>query len=161
MNPPKPTAIRKLQGNPGHRGYNATEPQPPKGRPQCPSWLPAAAKTEFRRLAKHLDGMGVLSRAEPMLAPLAVALARWREAEAIVTEDGILDAKGNLRGAVRASELYFKQALRIVTEYGLTPSSRSRIHVIEAAGVTDPVDEFLFGGLAAIDESPPVEIGSN
>ena len=30
---PKPTALRRLEGNRGKRGYNADEPVPPEGRP--------------------------------------------------------------------------------------------------------------------------------
>ena len=36
---PKPTAIKKLEGNPGKRKLNTKEPIPAKGMPNCPEWL--------------------------------------------------------------------------------------------------------------------------
>ena len=35
---PKPTAMKVLEGNPGKRSLNTTEPQPPKRAPRCPNW---------------------------------------------------------------------------------------------------------------------------
>ena len=36
---PKPTAVKKLEGNPGKRKLNKKEPVPAKGMPECPDWL--------------------------------------------------------------------------------------------------------------------------
>ena len=36
---PKPTAVKKLEGNPGKRKLNTKEPNPGKGMPDCPAWL--------------------------------------------------------------------------------------------------------------------------
>ena len=36
---PKPTAIKKLEGNPGKRKLNTKEPIPAKGMPNCPERL--------------------------------------------------------------------------------------------------------------------------
>lgn len=36
---PKPTALKKLEGNPGKRKLNTKEPVPAKGMPDCPVWL--------------------------------------------------------------------------------------------------------------------------
>ena len=36
---PKPTALKKLEGNPGKRKLNTKEPMPGKGMPDCPKWL--------------------------------------------------------------------------------------------------------------------------
>ena len=42
---PKPTALKKLEGNPGKRKLNTKEPVPGKGMPDCPKWLlPEAMK---------------------------------------------------------------------------------------------------------------------
>src|SRR5690349_9800170 len=50
----------------------------PAGKPTCPSWLDANAKSAWRQLVPMLDGMGVLSRVDrdadavlPALVPLA------------------------------------------------------------------------------------------
>ena len=36
---PKPTAVKKLEGNPGKRKLNTKELVPAKGMPACPDWL--------------------------------------------------------------------------------------------------------------------------
>ena len=47
---PKPTALKKLEGNPGKRKLNTKEPVPGKGMPDCPKWLLPEAKKEWKRL---------------------------------------------------------------------------------------------------------------
>ena len=36
---PKPTALKKLEGNLGKRKLNTKEPMPGKEMPDCPKWL--------------------------------------------------------------------------------------------------------------------------
>ena len=45
---PKPTALKKLEGNPGKRKLNTKEPVPGKGMPDCPKWLLPEAKKELK-----------------------------------------------------------------------------------------------------------------
>ena len=52
---PKPTALKKLEGNPGKRKLNAKEPVPAKGMPDCPKWLLPEAKEEWKRLCQKLS----------------------------------------------------------------------------------------------------------
>lgn len=59
---PKPTAIKKLEGNPGKRKLNTKEPIPAKGMPECPEWLLAEAKKEWERLADLMNQMGFLQK---------------------------------------------------------------------------------------------------
>lgn len=42
----KPTALKKLEGNPGKRELNTKEPVPGKGMPDCPKWLLPESKEE-------------------------------------------------------------------------------------------------------------------
>ena len=57
---PKPTEVKKLEGNPGKRKLNTKEPNPGKGMPDCPAWLLPEAKTEWIRLSEKLNQMGGL-----------------------------------------------------------------------------------------------------
>ena len=52
---PKPTALKKLESNPGKRKLNTKEPVPAKGMPECPKWLLPEAKEEWKRLCKKLS----------------------------------------------------------------------------------------------------------
>ena len=58
---PKPTALKMLEGNPGGRPLNTKEPKPEKKAPRCPSWLEDEAKKEWKRMAKVLENMGLLT----------------------------------------------------------------------------------------------------
>ena len=53
---PKPTALKKLEGNPGKRPLNELEPMPQVTMLRCPNWLEPEAKKEWRRLAPVLIG---------------------------------------------------------------------------------------------------------
>lgn len=48
---PKPTTLKKLEGNPGKRKLNTKEPVPTKGMPDCPKWLLPGAKEEWKKLS--------------------------------------------------------------------------------------------------------------
>ena len=57
---PKPTALKKLEGNQGHRPLNEREPKPPKKALACPKDLSKEAKKEWRRLCREMEQEGVL-----------------------------------------------------------------------------------------------------
>ena len=58
---PKPTAVKKLEGNPGKRKLNKKKPVTAKGMSDCPEWLLPEAKTEWEWLCEKLSLMGVLT----------------------------------------------------------------------------------------------------
>src|SRR5438309_10891663 len=61
---PKPTAIKRLEGNPGKRKLNEAEPKPMMGVPECPDYLDDIAKKEWGRLTTILTAMRVLTEAD-------------------------------------------------------------------------------------------------
>ena len=86
---PKPTAIKKLEGNPGKRKLNTKEPIPAKGMPECPQWLLAEAKKEWERLADLMNQMGVLTEVDmAAFAAYFQSYARWKEAQEHITSEG-------------------------------------------------------------------------
>ena len=79
---PTPTAIKELEGNPGKRALNDKEPKPQKKAPACPKWLEDEAKKEWRRLAKQMEQLGILTQVDmAAFAGYCQAYARWKEAE--------------------------------------------------------------------------------
>lgn len=77
---PKPTAVKKLEGNPGKRKLNTKEPIPAKGMPTCPDWLMPEAKEEWERLAELMNQMGVLTEVDMVaFAAYCQSYARWKE----------------------------------------------------------------------------------
>jgi P27 family predicted phage terminase small subunit len=148
MNPPKPTQLRIMQGNPGKRPLNKKEPIPPTGLPDCPTHLMKDAKAEWRRMVPILQGMGLLSTLDmAALAAYCQAYGRWQQAEREMkrlTKKGttgllIKTMQGNyiqnpLLGIVSRNIQIMRQ---FITEFGLSPSSRSRIQVDQTGGEED------------------------
>ena len=86
---PKPTAIKKLEGNPGKRKLNTKEPIPAKGMPECPDWLLLEAKKEWERLCDLMNQMGVLTEVDmAAFAAYCQSYARWKEAQEHIDSEG-------------------------------------------------------------------------
>ena len=75
---PKPTAVKQLEGNPGKRQLNANEPKPAARAPSCPKWLEDDAKKEWRRLAKQMEQLGILTEVDKYLYQDTVLLSKLR-----------------------------------------------------------------------------------
>ena len=142
---PKPTALRRSEGNPGKRGYNPAEPVAPGDLPDCPAHLNAAAQQEWDRLAGVMHEMGVLTTVDRAgFAAYCQCYGRWVEAEEKLretpllykTQSGYIQQSPWLSVANKQLELMG----RYMTEFGLTPASRSRVAaVIEEASAPDRV----------------------
>jgi P27 family predicted phage terminase small subunit len=138
---PTPTAILNARGS--WRGKkNKDEPVMDATAPQCPDWLDAQAKAYWAEIAPMLSEGKVLRRIDrAALARYCQLLARWRRCEEFIAKHGdtypIKDDAGHVKGVKefpqvrRASDLS-AQLCRLEAEFGMTPSSRSR--VVAAAG---------------------------
>ena len=149
---PKPTCIRVLEGNPGKRALNDREPTPPQGTPDCPNYLDDEAKAEWFRTAKVLSDMGLLSLADrTALAAYCVVYSRWLKAEEQVKKFGSIVKSPEKGFPMKSPYLSVAdQALdamhKFMVEFGLTPSSRSRIRVPAGGQAKDEFDAFLEAG---------------
>jgi P27 family predicted phage terminase small subunit len=129
---PKPTALKKAEGNPGKRKLNEREPQPVPGVPQCPDHLDAVAKKEWARLSEVLLAMKVLTEADYIaLGNLCQAYSTLIDAQKHLNKGGILFKTPNgyiqqnpLLGIIR-NQMHIVNGL--LREFGLTPSSRTRL----------------------------------
>jgi P27 family predicted phage terminase small subunit len=147
---PKPTALRRLQGNPGKRGYNHEEPQPPEGMPDCPDHVSGTAREEWDRLAGVLHAMGVVTLVDrAALAAYCQCYGRWVEAEEklqatpmlLKTATGYVQQSPWLSIANKQLELMG----RYMAELGLTPAARSRVAAYANAAIeTDRVTKIEF-----------------
>ena len=149
---PTPTAIKELEGNPGKRKINEAEPKPEKKAPPCPKWLEPEAKKEWRRLSKQLEQIGVLTEVDQAaFASYCQAYARWEEAEEFITQHGTIvkTPSGYWQQVPQVSiaQTYLKIMNKIAEQFGLTPSSRSRIiaGAGESAGPGDDMEDLLGG----------------
>ena len=129
---PKPTAVKVLEGNPGKRSLNTAEPKPDKKAPRCPAWLEDEAKKEWKRMAKQLEHLGILTEIDmAAFAGYCQAYARWKAAEEFISKHGAIvkTPSGYWQQVPQVSiaQQYFKQMGKFCEQFGLTPASRSRI----------------------------------
>ena len=131
---PKPTKLKLLEGNPGKRPINGSEPQPPGAKPTCPAHLSATAKAEWKRLAKDLNAIGLLTRVDrTAFAAYCQAYGRWVEAEKKLAETPVL--LKTPAGYVQVSpwmtiaNKQLELMAKFMAELGLTPSARSRLAI--------------------------------
>ena len=109
----------------------------------------ATAKAEWERVIPELQMMGLLSTADrAALAAYCTAWARWVEAEAMVRKLGTIVKSPEKGFPMKSPYLTIAdQALetmrKLMVEFGLTPSSRSRIKVPDDGEAADEFDQFL------------------
>ena len=133
---PKPSSIRDLEGNPGHRAPNKNEPKPPVlTKISPPDWLPEKAQEFCHEVAPLLVGMRVLTDADvPAFLLLCDAYAEWRAARAVIDEHGAtyesISKMGFMiraRPEVAIAAEAWRRVKSMLVEFGMTPAARSRI----------------------------------
>lgn len=129
---PKPTRLKYLTGNPGKRALNMREPRPDPEIPDCPEQLSPAAQAEWRRLCAELGKLNLLTNLDRgALATYCAAYALWAAAIENVHKYGAMVKSPTgypmqspyIAIANRQAEIM----MRIASEFGFTPASRSRI----------------------------------
>src|SRR5208337_264989 len=136
--PPTPTPLKLLRGNPAKRPINTGEPKPTPAIPSCPAHLSEAAREEWCRITRELDALGLISNLDrAALAIYCDAYARWVETSEKLKQSGLL-VKSPTGFPVQSPYLAIvnktvEQMRAFVGEFGMTPSSRSRIEAAPPA----------------------------
>jgi P27 family predicted phage terminase small subunit len=129
---PKPTRLKLLTGNPGKRPLNEREPEPEPSVPDCPPELGPVARREWDRLVGELSKLRILTNLDrAALASYCGAYGLWAEAMEQIQKYGAMVKSPSgypqqspyLAIANRQAEIM----MRIASEFGFTPASRSRI----------------------------------
>ena len=131
---PKPTRLKLLEGNPGRRPLNDLEPQPEAALLEPPAELPKIARDEWRRIAKKLYEIGMLSDLEQaLLEAYCYSFAKWKNAlrEMVGSKAVVVTKKGNIiqNPWESIANKAYDQMIRALVELGLSYPSRSRIKV--------------------------------
>ncbi|MCK6460908.1 MAG: phage terminase small subunit P27 family [Planctomycetaceae bacterium] len=151
---PKPTLLKVLAGNPGHRPLNQTEPEPRRRMPACPKVLDGASRREWHRMGRILFKAGLLTEIDgPALMGYCLAYARLLDAEEKVRQYGavVKAPSGYLAHSpyLAIANKALEQMRAFLVEFGMTPSSRSRVHAAGGARGVAPgesdLDERFFG----------------
>lgn len=147
---PLPTAQKKLRGNPGKRKLNNEEPVYTRRAPDCPEYLTGLARKEWTRVVNLLAAAGVVVEIDrAALAAYCDAYQRWIEARQKVTKQGtvLTGPNGGLyqNPHLSVANKALEQMIKIASEFGMTPSSRSRLKVEKTPNEEDALEQFLFG----------------
>lgn len=163
---PKPTEVRKQEGNRSKRALPTNEPNYPPGLPPRPEQMSSTAGAVWDDLIQQMGGKGVLRRVDKR------ALWQLCEDEAIVSDAyaglwsmvEVIKEKAQLEGKTLpggpmiallsmshgrlAMSAIRDLASRVIIErreFGLTPSSRSRIEATAEGGALDSLEMKLCG----------------
>ncbi len=144
---PAPTPLKILKGTRPSR-LNADEPKPPVVRPERPEVLDSFGLAEWDRIMPELEELGILARVDgAALALYCSAYSQWVRADLEVHIRGMLVDTGNggikANPAVSMAHMARAQMHSILTEFGATPASRSRVKTGDAAKDRDALGEFL------------------
>lgn len=149
---PKPTALKLVTGNPGKRAPKRREPKPARCIPSPPAHLSDQAKVAWGSLATRLDRLGLLTELDAYaLEQLCENYAELLELRADVAAHGrfqICETKvGGTMERTRPAATMLADAERrfrgMMSEFGLTPSSRTRVQTSEDAKPEDPAEAYF------------------
>ena len=138
--PKRPLELVRLEGNPGKRRLPKPENdvKDTSGVPDCPTWLDAAARAEWKRVVPLLDAMGLVGKVDrAALTGYCVAYSRFTQAEQILNMRGLtmeMVTKGGglyemQRPEVAIAQKYLGIAKAFCAEYGMTASARGRMSI--------------------------------
>ena len=151
---PKPTRLKVLSGTLRNDRTNALEPDVRAAIPTCPRKLSPVAKREWKRVAGILADAGLLSTIDrAALAGYCQAWATWIEAQASLREYGVIIKSPNgypmPSPYLSVANKAFEQMRMMLAEFGMSPSSRTRVEALPPANKHDPFAEFLEHGRTA------------
>lgn len=169
---PIPSVIHLLQGGRAktHRPLPQNEPMPPAIIPKCPKHLDHEARKEWRRMAKELEPLGMLTNLDmAVLASYCQAYSMWATATLKLQEQGMIfkipgktTTKIMKDGTEKTEQTgggypminpwwtvinkANEQMVKALVEIGMSPSSRSRVKVTPKKQ-EDPAEDFLKEGM--------------
>ena len=136
---PKPSHILEMAGaynlNPNRRKPN--EPKAPPAPPRCPQHLDRIAKAEWKKTCTILKDLGILSSADRASLELyCQTYSQWRAAVSQVAKSGAVQKIKTKSGTIPKRNPFdiIRErcaiiCTRLLVEFGLTPSARTRIEV--------------------------------
>ena len=145
---PKPDELKILEGNPGKRPIQGKKQSPNTKAPKCPDWLEDEAKKEWKRMSKQLEHLGLLTEIDmTSFAGYCQAYARWKSAEEFITKHGTIvkTPSGYWQQVPQVSiaQTYLKIMNRFCEQFGLTPSSRTRLASEDNREEDDEMEKLL------------------
>jgi len=145
---PKPTKLKLVEGNPGHRNMNKREPKPTNAIPSCPRQLSATARAEWKRVSAILHRNGLISLLDrAALAAYCSSYARYIYFEGKLAKKPSqaiqkLGTRGKPYEQISPTFTIMKQSMKdmntFLAKFGMSPSDR-----VGLVGSLDPDNRSL------------------
>lgn len=149
-----PTVLKLLEGVERKDRINQNEPKPGNPCLEYPDYLIDEAKKVWNKYALPLKKLGVFKQIDEFsFETLCQECGRWVDLQKIISDkvkkDGYV-TKNTRQGDKPIPEMAMareclKNIRALMVEFGMTPSSRSRISVEENPGEVDPMQKILEG----------------
>jgi len=149
---PKPTEVKRLEGNPGHRALNDREPELPTSdafdEPPPELLADAVAAAEWVRLAPMLRTARTVTDGDRgALLALCQQWSRYLDANKRVDLAGmVIKARSGYpmpNPYIAIANRCLNHCVKLWAELGLTPSSRARVQTADGPGLGgDAFSEF-------------------
>lgn len=137
---PRPTRLQVIAGNPGGRPLNANEAELDLSQPDPPAFLCEDGREEWSRVVQVLFDAGLMTDLDRgALAAYCQAYGRWAAAERALREMSDKDrlTKGMVIKTTNGNAIQnplvgiankaLHEMVRCASEFGMTPSARSRV----------------------------------
>lgn len=131
---PKPTELKRIEGNPGKRPLSDDEPKPAGLVGEAPEWLDEIGRMKWNQKRAVLEPLGLLTDADDdFLAAYCDAYSEMVKATYDIREEGPISVseKGSPYQNPRVGQKNkaVEKLVKIGALFGLSPSSRSGLHV--------------------------------
>lgn len=152
--PRKPTELKLLEGSrvrPHDRNAEAPKWELPDGVPAPPEWLWPLAREEWIRLAPEMHKKGMLTSASmAAFQSYCQSYAEWRGALEVVKNANEMVSEGRagietVAAMVRVMREANKEMRGWMSEFGMTPSTRTKAHADKPAEPEDPAQKWVKG----------------
>ena len=130
----QPTQLKVVRGNPGKRPLNENEPMPDVIIPDAPDFLSDTAKEHWADIVVHLHDARIMTALDTdAMALYCEAYSRWVESNDNIKKFGMVVKSPSgypmQTPYLSVSNKAFDQMKAIMIEFGMTPSSRSKVQV--------------------------------
>lgn len=151
---PTPSHLKLVRGTNRADRANRSEPKPSRARPSAPGHMSDRAREAWDYVVGILDRMGVLTEADALAVELLCeARADWLSARDLISANGgetyesTNDATGQTLIKVHPAVAMRNDAARrmqsLLAEFGMTPSSRSKVQAKDGDGDQDPAASYF------------------
>ena len=144
---PKPIEFHIINGNPS-RLKLPKNTKKYAGNTTPPGHLGRIGLNEWKRIIPELKRLGMLSKLDrAAIAAYCQTYERWVEAEKVIAEKGVLykSPKGNIQTSpmLWVANKALEQMYKYLTEFGMTPASRTRMQLKESEPKKEPMSGIL------------------